>query len=590
MRRSLLLLCLLSSVGAVSPSTQPSGVDQLITHLGDRDPDVRDQAASELKNLGTRAGAALSAASKSDDPEVATRASTILQQTRTWFVNGDSAAVRDILRTHATLSPQERTQTVQKLLGLPNDAGMPAILRLLEKETDTELRWWIVSALSTPWRYADDEGWNGRPGQDPRRHLATFRKLPTDRDDPPILCLVASAWADTDKEKAAKLYQRAIDSADLQSTLDRGEIENAFNFLYPELMSKRQYSAAAALLRKEAGRPNQPSIAGVPEPVTRLFMLHARHGPLEGYAVDRLRFMKYQLHAPILYADSMTLTRQGHWIAGETVDRFALYAGGDFEPNMRLQMAKFLFTNSNSRAAIREAGIFIDRQKDQPNQNLYLGNAYMILSQANARVTNYAAAGRALEKALEVLNATSDVQLTYVVGGEVKRGGEALKLHQADVNGYFLQDAIDRDDQAEIARRVRALQDLPMENGEFVQEVVFWLQNNGRRPEADWYFNPVEKRLMEAVAKEPTPNNKNSLAWFRAKSHRKLDEALKLANEAVEGDPTNPAYIDTLAEVHHQMGKSDEAVKLERRALALDPGAPELEYQMRRFLKGRAKE
>lgn len=585
MRRSLLLLCLLSGVGASSPSTQPAGIDQLILHLGDRDPRVRDKAAEELKGLGQHAGAALSAATRSDDPEIASRAAAILKQTRTWFASGDSAEVRRILREYGAQSPQERAQTVQKLIALPNDAGIPAVLRLLEKETDTELRWSIVSMLAMPWRYAE-EGWGGHLREDPRRHQAAVRKLNTDRDDPPVLCLVAAAWADTDKEKAAQLYQRAINAADLHSTLDRGELEYAFSFLLPELMQQRRYSEAADLLRKETSRPNQPTIAGVPEPVVRLFMLHARHGPLDGYAADRRRFIQYQLHAPMLYARSMLLTRQGHWIAGQLLDRFALYATGDFEPSTRLQMARLLFLNGNCGAAIRELEIYTDREKDTPDNVLTMGQAYMMLSQANARATNYAAAGRALEKALDILK---DAELIYVLGDEVKRGGEALKLHQADVHGYFLQDAIDRDDQAEIARRIQALQDLPMENSEFVQEAINWLQNNNRREEADWHFENIEKRLLAAVVKEPTPNNKNTLAWFRARSHRKLDEALKLAREAVEGDPNNPAYIDTLAEVHHQLGRSDEAVQIERLALKLDPAAPELEYQMRRFLRGRAR-
>ena len=596
MHRPFLLLCLVLSLGAAAPTSQPaSNVDQLITRLGDRDPSVREKATRELTSLGAAARPSLMDAAKSEDPEVAARASAILRS-MPWFTAADPPRVRDILRKHASLRPDDRAMTLHELLQLPGNQGFPAVLRLLENETDTQLRWAIVGIVRGQWRLIDNTGDDGEmnPQQradpkDPKKRLEACRNLATDRDDPPVLCLAAAAWAEADEAKSLKLYQRAIAAADVNSTVDNGELEFAFDSVYSQLFSRRQFNDAAALLRLKAQRSDQRRIAGVPEPIALLFMLHAKYGPLAGEAADRKRYYTYQLHAPILYADSVALIRSGHWVAGEMVDRFALYAGGDFPAETRLEMGRYLMSQGVGRSAVRELDLFLSRQAPQDTLEEKLGmvNAQMAMAKVQARIANYGAAGRALEQALTLLNTMPDITISYADGTGIKHGQEALKLHNADMNGFYLQDAIDRDDQAEIARRIKILRDLPLENTEITQEVILWLQNNGEREAADGYYAPLEKRLSDELKKDPSPQNKNQLAWFRARCHRKLDEALKLATEAVEGEPGNAAYIDTLAEVKFQLGQVDEAVAMERKALAADPGAPEIDAQMRRFLKGR---
>ena len=75
----------------------------------------------------------------------------------------------------------------------------------------------------------------------------------------------------------------------------------------------------------------------------------------------------------------------------------------------------------------------------------------------------------------------------------------------------------------------------------------------------------------------------NQAAWLAARCGRRLDEALKHANEAVRLVPDNPAYLDTLAEVHFARGDKQLAIELERRCLKLAPGDPVLEKQLQRF-------
>jgi tetratricopeptide (TPR) repeat protein len=75
----------------------------------------------------------------------------------------------------------------------------------------------------------------------------------------------------------------------------------------------------------------------------------------------------------------------------------------------------------------------------------------------------------------------------------------------------------------------------------------------------------------------------NNLAWVSARCHRRLDNALQHALRAVELDPDNAAYLDTLAEAHFHLGDRDAAVRHSRRAVELQPQDATLKEQFRRF-------
>lgn len=64
----------------------------------------------------------------------------------------------------------------------------------------------------------------------------------------------------------------------------------------------------------------------------------------------------------------------------------------------------------------------------------------------------------------------------------------------------------------------------------------------------------------------------NKAAWLLARCRWRLDEALAHARRAVELSPRNCAAIDTLAEVHFQLGNRDDAIAAIRRCIELEPG------------------
>ncbi|HTU23006.1 MAG TPA: hypothetical protein VMG10_33525 [Gemmataceae bacterium] len=78
----------------------------------------------------------------------------------------------------------------------------------------------------------------------------------------------------------------------------------------------------------------------------------------------------------------------------------------------------------------------------------------------------------------------------------------------------------------------------------------------------------------------------NSAAWMSACCRRNLDKALQHAEKAIELEPKNASYIDTLAEVHFQRGDKDKAVALQKRAIELDPKKSYYRKQLKRLEAG----
>ena len=75
----------------------------------------------------------------------------------------------------------------------------------------------------------------------------------------------------------------------------------------------------------------------------------------------------------------------------------------------------------------------------------------------------------------------------------------------------------------------------------------------------------------------------NRLAWLYAKKKTNLAKAQRLSRKAVKSDPQNHKYLDTLAEVYYVRGKTDQAVEIINKALAIDKDNRLYKQQLWRF-------
>lgn len=91
--------------------------------------------------------------------------------------------------------------------------------------------------------------------------------------------------------------------------------------------------------------------------------------------------------------------------------------------------------------------------------------------------------------------------------------------------------------------------------------------------------------LRRAIAAEPRSAHKhNALAWFLAEVDRSHDEGIRAAKRALELQPREPAFIDTLAELQFKKGDVHDAVKTIRRVIDVCPFANDYyRHQLDRF-------
>jgi tetratricopeptide (TPR) repeat protein len=85
----------------------------------------------------------------------------------------------------------------------------------------------------------------------------------------------------------------------------------------------------------------------------------------------------------------------------------------------------------------------------------------------------------------------------------------------------------------------------------------------------------AEETLRGILKQSPrNPIALNNLGYFLTEREEKLDEALKLIEQAVEIDPLNPSFLDSLGWIHFKLGNLPEAEKHLKEALRFDDASP----------------
>jgi Tfp pilus assembly protein PilF len=99
-------------------------------------------------------------------------------------------------------------------------------------------------------------------------------------------------------------------------------------------------------------------------------------------------------------------------------------------------------------------------------------------------------------------------------------------------------------------------------------------------------LDEAEKFFRQALKLSPNhPRVSKSFAFFLADHNLKLDEALALSRLAVQAEPNNADYLDTLGWVQFQRGELADSEATLKKALALagqEPPAPEIREHLKK--------
>ena len=108
-------------------------------------------------------------------------------------------------------------------------------------------------------------------------------------------------------------------------------------------------------------------------------------------------------------------------------------------------------------------------------------------------------------------------------------------------------------------------------------DIVAFSPEDASRTEVDFlcevYREAIELREDDAVAR-------NNLAYLLAERDIDLEEALELADQALEAEPANGSFLDTKGWVLYRLDRPDEALEYLQRALGIFPDDQEIKRRL----------
>ncbi len=103
-------------------------------------------------------------------------------------------------------------------------------------------------------------------------------------------------------------------------------------------------------------------------------------------------------------------------------------------------------------------------------------------------------------------------------------------------------------------------------------------------------FAGAENTLREILKESPNnPIALNNLGYFLLERNERFDEALRLIKQAVDTDPTNPSYLDSIGWAYFKLGKMAEAEMYLREALRQDSSSSTINEHLGDVLAAQSK-
>jgi len=562
------LCCALPSRAAAGDD---GNLDELIASLANPDPAVRDNAQKSILAIGASAREAVVAATKSDDPELASRARGVLVQLP-WSLPTDSPNAKALLARYGK-SPEQRGQILDNLVKAHE---VSVLLRLLEEEPETEVRWRITNQLDDRRTFPDLEL---------DRRLKDVTAASTNA---PLVYLAAKRAEGPDRPRALALYQRVIELEALVSAPALGEVFDSFDELIREPMRKLDYDAAARLLRSQARRmtgSHYVRIAGA-----RLLAMHAYCGPLPGYAQDARELR--DVAGPATVMDAIASVYDAAALPPPPFIAALRRTSPSIPLEARYWAGVFLFQHRITEPAELELSFVVAaRNKPTPQEELERG-APTFYDYDGIEASAHALLSRLIGERGDDLAAAEHLRREAELRGEVGAQARGRVLNNvarndhdfAEMHWRYLRAARTAGDQKKLREHLDVLKDLTPANTDIVIDVVPLLKEAGQPEAARAMFEKTYKQLREVVDANPAePEPMNNLAWLCSRSGERLPEALEMATKAITLDPDNAAYLDTAAEANFRMGNIDQAIRLETKGLEGRPNDKFMREQLERF-------
>jgi hypothetical protein len=580
------LLCVAAVSPAAEPTTPAKPVDaapsfssdeahsQEIQHwierLGDEDYFIRRQAQAELAKYGFEAFDALTAATASEDLEIAARARYLLRLMRVeWTAKDDPPQVKKLLTDYDSLGMSGKLSRLEMLAELPDGVGLPILCRLVRYEKSPLLSKYAAKQVIA------------RRGSDQPLPKELFDRLRKDlqhsrraagvwlltwlrfQEDPEAAVF---EWAKLVEAEQALLRSAPSESkADIVAALVRFEVGWLKRLGHTE-------SAVMAMRRLVALEE------GDAESLAELFdwLVQQKAWKVVDELADRFA-AQVQQSAILLYCVAEAQAAQGRQkeAEGTAQQAFKLNSGKD---------EKLLAQHWLAADYLRQHGLFAWAEREyrhliagaDGNQEL-VQTAYLFLAEMFHDQENDLEAAKLLDDLLARLKK------------QQKTGDELTARLLAELSGrrhyFYACHFKSRNDATQQEQHLRKA----VESGSpDIDALIAVHQLANQTPEQRQKLAELIKKaaadVQEKIDEDPSsPKNYNEYAWLVGNTDGDLSLALKYAQKSVELSPRMGGYYDTLAHVYFHQGDYENAVKQQARAADLDPHSGLVRRQLKFF-------
>ena len=580
--------------GAAPPGTSDRSaarIERLIHQLGDDDFARREQAERDLAQLGLAALDALLQARWNDDIEIATRAYRLVRRVEIeWARASDPPQVRELLQQYSKQPSAARTETMSRLAALDHPAGLVALARLSRFEPSETLSKEAALAFLHRQQAPGDVasatkeinrtlGTSTRPATNwirrgvtmwrhPEGRLDEWRWIVDDESDRFVLHPGSSSrhlmrklhhehaivlWRADHESEARDAARRYIDMLDD----DRVQLMEAADWFV-----ERGWSDLAERLyqRFDASYRQNPDL------FFRLAEARRRSGDHKG--ADKAA----EQGVAALWPGGP----QGVLVTAIRLENDGYYRWAEFLLRRVAPTDKPL-TQAHEFIATRQlAELLHELQRDDEAADILRR-----LVQRDAKPDQQQRVERMVQLSQQELAARAD----YFAACHFERTGDrskqrealerAVKLHPNDIEVLIAAYHASKDDRkwrGDIMKLVdRAVQQYRESIRADQEQLSKRLTASQRRP--------VESHLAQQW---------NQVAWLVANTEGDMSWALDCARSAIELQPTNAAFLDTLARCYFANANLDQAIRRQRKAVSLMPHSLPLQRQLEFFLSKRA--
>ncbi|MEM8946273.1 MAG: hypothetical protein AAGD11_13955 [Planctomycetota bacterium] len=567
--------------------TDQPDVQQLIKQLGHDDYLLRQQAEAELLQLGAAAFAQLQTAERHADLEVATRARYILNQISIeWVRSTDPPVVQSMMSRYGELSMQLKLAKIRELAKLPDEQGFAALSRIARYDTSSGIvaRYAALETIEkgllpiarAPKAAAMLRGELGESNEAP----STWIEMYADQIESPER--VHPRWLELIDEEIELLSEAPSETDDaLTLGLIRAHLD-----LSDQLDDDQAILAGWERRFVLAGDSEEDFLEGLERAIAWLTEREqwSALSLLEDRYVGEIKASR-----TLLYRLALAREKQGRTDEAQLVAEQALAVPSD-DFAERNECADLIAARGHHDWAEREWYAIVDAAEATDFQSLLARNSLGLYC-LNDRLEHKAAADL-LTESIDAVDQNPDAAQAFAELNQLR----FLKMVKSNRDFFLANHFANGGDFEKERKYLDQAYQLEPENADILI-AMFHSQHadEAYRKKSQTRLAAAKKKLevqisqFKQVKRRTSKLNRelaqryNHWAWLVSNTEGDYDKAVAYSKRSLDLQPGSPSYLDTLGRCYYAAGDVENALKVQREAVAKQPYLMVMQRQLQLF-------